>query len=72
MLNAEQVKQMFKELPEMDMAGRIDLFKEMRDFARVALIAALERGAIHQGDDLVDQWEELTGEVYGEDYCARE
>jgi len=57
---------------ERDLGDRIAAFIEMRDFAREALVIALKLADVRDGDYLVERWEQLTGEVYGEDYCQRE
>jgi len=51
------------------------LFLKATNFAREALEVAINRGDLLGDDDisegLIEQWERLTGEVYGEDYCQR-
>ena len=58
-----------------DLQGMIDAYLEMRAFAREVFEVALARGdslGFSSDEDLVERWEQLTGEVYGEDCCIRE
>jgi len=62
---AEMHSKTKKELQEMT-----DAYQELLEFAQEVLMIALENDPDeHRVDITADRWEQLTGEVYGIDYC---